>query len=521
MQCRCKYRVRWFYSKGAFLTLVWCLLVSMIATTEANMFISLVNFHQFPYWISLIPFLFIVPVLLLSGWLADKKFGNYKVARFGLIVLFLGTSGGTIYTLFLEVLSDEIQYLAAISFCIVSSVIIVGLACFVITSLQLGLDQMPDASSSNITSFVAWYVFSLVVGYWISNVISYTQWSCISYGLGFDDKNIVQIWTLYPSLCMTIVLVLDFLLAKEWLIIEPKSPQSLKIIYQVLKFAAKHKAPLNRSALTYWEEDIPSRMDLGKSRYGGPFTTEQVEDVKTVLRLIALSFPILVVAIALLLQPKVGFEQLHVSTLSYCSWILLSEFTYSPQCCIVIGTLVYEFAIYPAVVYRIPSILKRIGIVSFLTVISSCVYLILEVIHYFHGNEQATTWTTIILYSIVKGLLILLLSCAILELVPAQAPYNMRSLFAGYMTIVFSLPIFLSSYYSYYSQTNINCSDCNINLIIFSVKLALSLFGFLFYCVLARWYKRRVRDDVFSPHRVVEEVYDRYLTAEAAHNRRH
>ena len=52
----------------------------------------------------------------------------------------------------------------------------------------------------------------------------------------------------------------------------------------MLKFAAKHKAPVNRSALTYWEDDIPSRLDLGKSKYGGPFTTEQVEDVKTFLK---------------------------------------------------------------------------------------------------------------------------------------------------------------------------------------------------------------------------------------------
>ena len=520
MRCRCKYRVRWFYSKGAFLILVWCLLMSMIATTVTRFFYQLVNIHQFPDWISLIPYLFAVPVLPLSGWLADKKFGNYKVARFGLIVLFLGTSGGTVYALFLEDLRlNENQYLAAISFCIVSSVIIVGLACLVITSLQLGLDQMPDASSSNITSFIAWYVFTFTVGYWISNFLDYIRlnYCMINFGLGFDANNVIQIWTLYPSLCTTIALVLDFLLAEKWLIVEPKSPQSLKVIYQVLKFAAKHKAPLNRSALTYWEEDIPSRMDLGKSRYGGPFTTEQVEDVKTVLRLIALSFPILVVAIALFLHPNVGYKQLHVSTLSRCSWFLLSESTYSPQSCVVIGTLVYEFAIYPAVVNRIPSILKRIGIVSFLTVISSCMYLILEVIH-LYGNEQAM-WTTNILYSIVEGLLILLFSCALLELVPAQAPYNMRGLFAGYMIIVFLISSYVGTCFSYNSVKI--CSDCNIKLIIFSVKLAMSVFGFILYCFLARWYKKRVRDDVFSPHRVVEEVYDRYLTAEAAHNRRY
>ena len=57
------------------------------------------------------------------------------------------------------------------------------------------------------------------------------------------------------------------------------------------KFAAKHKAPVNRSALTYWEEDIPSRVDLGKSKYGGPFATEQVEDVKTFFKLMVVSVP--------------------------------------------------------------------------------------------------------------------------------------------------------------------------------------------------------------------------------------
>ena len=44
----------------------------------------------------------------------------------------------------------------------------------------------------------------------------------------------------------------------------------------------------NRSALTYWKEDYPSRLDLGKEKYGAPFSEEQVENVKTVLQLILL-----------------------------------------------------------------------------------------------------------------------------------------------------------------------------------------------------------------------------------------
>ena len=129
----------------------------------------------------------------------------------------------------------------------------------IITSLQLGLDQMPDASSSNITSFIAWFVFSLSFGSWLNDALSST---CL-----LHDN--IQIHTLIPAASIGSALLIDFIFAKKWLIFEPKTPQSLKTIYKVLKFAAKHKAPLNRSALTYWEEDIPSRMDLGKSRYGG------------------------------------------------------------------------------------------------------------------------------------------------------------------------------------------------------------------------------------------------------------
>ena len=35
----------------------------------------------------------------------------------------------------------------------------------------------------------------------------------------------------------------------------------------------------------FCEDKLPSRFDFGKSKYGGPFTTEQVEDVKTFLRM--------------------------------------------------------------------------------------------------------------------------------------------------------------------------------------------------------------------------------------------
>ena len=66
----------------------------------------------------------------------------------------------------------------------------------------------------------------------------------------------------------------------NWLIKEPVSQNPFKLIYRVTKYAIKTKYPQNRSAFTYCEDEVINRIDYGKSKYGRPFTTEQVEDVK-------------------------------------------------------------------------------------------------------------------------------------------------------------------------------------------------------------------------------------------------
>ena len=51
-----------------------------------------------------------------------------------------------------------------------------------------------------------------------------------------------------------------------------------------------YKHPLQRSAFTFSENYIPSRLDFAKERFGGPFTTEQVENVKTFLSILLIIF---------------------------------------------------------------------------------------------------------------------------------------------------------------------------------------------------------------------------------------
>lgn len=57
-----------------------------------------------------------------------------------------------------------------------------------------------------------------------------------------------------------------------------------------MKFAALHRKPLKQGTFTFCENIRPSRLDFGKQRYGGPYTTEQVEDVRVMLNILKILF---------------------------------------------------------------------------------------------------------------------------------------------------------------------------------------------------------------------------------------
>ena len=70
---------------------------------------------------------------------------------------------------------------------------------------------------------------------------------------------------------------------RRWFLIDQGNTNPYKLVYKVIKFAKDHINPIHRSAFTYCEDELPSRLDLGKEKYGGPFTTEEVENVKAFL----------------------------------------------------------------------------------------------------------------------------------------------------------------------------------------------------------------------------------------------
>ncbi len=152
---------------------------------------------------------------------------------------------------------------------------------------------------------------------------------------------------------------------------------------------------------------------------------------------------------------------------------------------------------------KLPSILRRIGIISLFITTLSIVFLIMELLQNNYGDLVEIKYVTIVLNSISTGVLTMLLATNITELVCAQAPYNMRGLFGGCMVLVLLLSLTIREIF-----------PSNNTLTLYRVRVGISLLGFILYCLLARWYKRRVRDEDYNAHRVVEEVYDRYLSAQ-------
>ena len=497
-----RYRLRYFYSKGAFLVLLWITLELLASWSFVCVYDILYENIQHG-WYSKLALLLLVPFLAfapLAGWLADSKFGNFKVFKFGAFLLLLSILMASVCTLLITNIHPWAFVLSSAIVPIAYSLWLVGITASLVTALQLGLDQMPDASAKNIISFISWFFFSFGLGIWMYDSLWNLGKNCI-----FSDQIFTQVLSLLPVLSMSIVCCTIFLLAPKWLIVEPKSSQALKTIYQVLKFAAKHKAPLNRSALSYWEEDIPSRLDLGKSRFGGPFTTEQVEDVKTFFKIIAIHLPWFIFTLPF--QWDLLFRAQTVAGLDSCQSTILYCFTYSPSWCVVLAVLLGEFVVNPLVKLKIPSILKRIGIVCFIILLVNAGYLILYAVNYIH-HLQLLPWTSTTYSVFFASFDLLYTRTLMVQFVCAQSPYNMRGLLTGYSVFLH----LVSTGFGVAIFGQISIQRAHKDIIEGSLATRLSLVGFILHCVLAHWYKRRVRDEEYNAHRVVEEVYDRYLS---------
>ena len=266
--CEPKYQPRKLKNKGAILVLVW----NFLATTV----------YYYLYYKTFIPETFcptcfqlvLLPtgiVVLFAGWLADVYVERYNVLRCSIIIMWI-TSLLLTTTFVVEKIVTFTDYYQLVFLASLG----IGCGMFQANIIQFGIDQLTDASSNEIVSFINWYVWSHISSAIIMNFVS----TCTSPQYSFIAP---------LMLCVALSIgAISLFLCNKVLIKEPVTKNPFKLIYRVLKYALNHKYARQRSAFTYCEDDIPSRLDFGKNKYGGPFTTEQVEDVKTFFRALGL-----------------------------------------------------------------------------------------------------------------------------------------------------------------------------------------------------------------------------------------
>ena len=457
-----------------------------------------------------------------AGWLADVRFGRYKIISSSIWIMWISALLLTTGQLVLQSVSvSNMVYFKYLT--IFAIPLIIGFIAFQANIIQFGVDQLYDASSSEIKTFVMWYTWGILNSRLIVDTISM---------YASDKFKILASLLLCLNLTVAVSLNLIF---KNVLIIEPVTRNPFKLVYDVIKHAVKNKSPRLRSAFTFCEDEKPSRIDFGKRKYGGPFTTEQVEDVKTLFRMIMVS---------LIMSALYGFsnDQNFGDSLRT---IFIKEVTHSPSYIYsnfyALATLVLiplnEVFVHPLFYRCLPNLTAfrkffiggSLRFVYYGTLLALFTYARYNFIHntnengtltnaalpcIYHGDPNFLSetldykWT--ILVEILLAVSDLFMLVAGIEFYCSQVPYSMKGLLAGSiygMAFVFvGLSQLLAIPFSIKSITwGVGTLSCEFW---FQLTLLLIILALLTIFVLtAKWYKRRKREDVLPNEHIFAERY--------------
>ena len=524
--CKPSYRLRWLHSKGAILVLIWnYLAISMYHYLQGfasqNELLAKIPFlHNHSYVIISIIKLF-YPI---AGWLTDVYFSRYKVLRTSLWIMWIGIVISVAGLLLHEKNSTANVIFGYGLFPVLYIIMLVGLGIFQANVIQFGVDQLLDASASEITAFVSWFVWTV-----------FSSGIVLTFALGCVDDKYALLKSLFVAVSISLALCSEFVF-KNWLVIEPANIQNpLKLIVRVLKFRYKNKHPKQRSAFTYWEDKLPSRTDLAKQKYGGPHTNEEVEDVKTFIRMLAtiLSSGVFLTAnivdSGLESQTILHYSAPNVSNTTAC--YNMKSVGYLDHYIIVLLVPLYELVVLPIFHKCIPNfgIFQKFGIGMVLVLMNILAQLTLDIVGHqvtnatdipclFLAKESSTVlsidYRWLVIPEILRGIATLFLFVAAVEFVCAQSPYNMRGLLIGliYGTLglytIFDFLILLP--FLFYRDGKGQSSMLSCGFWYYLMIAIIVVIALLIFCFVAKWYKKRERDEELNDRVFAETYYERY-----------
>ena len=540
-------------SKAARLVLLWNLAVILAYRMLYNFDVVMQVGRTSLLFFSSITLLFIAVFSPVAGLLTDIRFSRYRAVFYSswfiivkaICVLVLAILSLLGYYFFFD---KKIEKLFFITIFLMLVLFITIDVTFIINAFQFGMDQLHDSPTEDSILFIHWYVWI----YYACTLLTEIPWNLLTYTSTFSLKNLqisglcilYLIFAVILSLLIFSMCVVHY--RKAWFLLEPAGVNPYKLVYKVTKFVYKHKVPLRRSAFTYCTEELPSRMDVGKQKYGGPYTTKQVEDVKAfwgILKVVLSIGPAFLLLTAtqsvlpafakhgkvfLLNDNSTKHHEVHLEGVA--RYILISNGLLSPLL-VVICIPLYLCWIRPRIRYHVPGILKRIGLAIVVIIISlACTFAMDLVVHLritesagcmFNGYTSNATFVVndfpahplyqnVYFFTsqhVLSAIANMLLDIAVLEFICSQSPYSMKGLLLGIFFSTKSLfqGIVLTSILPFGKLWNIHSVSCGSGFYI--MNIIIGLLELVLYTCASKRYKYREVNEPSNEYRYAENYY--------------
>ena len=556
-------------STGSKIVLLICLLIHPFV--DHNWILSLFTIHDLVITDYLVGFLYLLfPIM---GWIADVHIPRYKMIKLSLILNLLA---GVL--VFLIIIDIQLEYFPSTSFHDFLNTIGIGTIIIYVASLgiykanaiQFGLQQLQDASSEILSSFIHWYYWSMNLSsltlYYVSvPMLLYFRKCKINLNsrfFHFHGQNLQILGWLFffPVVLMLICVSIGLnvlILSVNKLDVHQVKMNPFKIIFKILQYTWKHKYPERRSAFTYWENKEPSRIDFGKQKYGGPFTNEEVEDMKTFFRLLTLILSLFGFFLSDDSQPLLSLVMHQVGCPKSTQFLIMFLSPNHIQLLtIIIGVPLYQFLIKKIFIKYVPNLLTRIGIGLILCLIKQLDYPILTYLINTKDQQalscgvktlesftvESYSATTLCLFAnaqvvsdngtcvpfcpemithldifylllipqIIEGLSSLLVFMTMLEFICAQAPHTMKGLLIGIWYAMLSIRYMGINFVTATLDESNNSEWC----IYGGVKGLCIFMSIVLYSVVCKYYHYRERDEVVNEQAIIEDLYERELMYE-------
>ena len=263
--------------RGSLLVIVCCLVIEFCNITRKEYLLFETNLSDRLLSLAGIGLLFLLYPLV--GHLTDVCLTRYRSLKwsFGILILAacLEIICGGIYIALTLIWNLSLDHTIEVTFVFIALLVyVVGLGLFQANAIQFGLDQLLEAPTPKLIAFIHWY-------YWAQNIGSLALFY-VTAGSTFilDEVDVIANGTIgldrihragFPLMSVVISITITagliaFCTTKKQFYIQKAGLNPFKNMYKVLNYSWKHKVPEHRSAFTYWEEDIPNRIDLGKNK---------------------------------------------------------------------------------------------------------------------------------------------------------------------------------------------------------------------------------------------------------------